>query len=227
MIKKLWKAQISTKTRRFAFQSIPGHKSTMAEKGIDYVARQAMTRPVTSIGDIPALNGQTICLDNRTGNKSVINVQEKRKMARRKRHDKWALLSTRAFRKRNLKLQKGSLTFEKLDPVASLWHEYAARLSGTEQSVAKMDFHGATVKVVSSPDPTLIGLSGRVVKESYGALLIISEDNQLRQVNKNHTVIDIETPHGHFEVNLSAVRCRPFLKATKRWKQRTPLDLPY
>ena len=199
----------------------------MTEKGIDYVAMRSMTRPVTSIADIPALNGQTICLDNRTGNKSVIGVQEKRKMARRKRHDKWTSLSTRAFRRKNLKLQKGSLTFEKLNPVASLWEEYAERLNGTEQSVAKMDLHGATVRVVSSPDPTLIGVCGRIVKESYGSLLIISEDDKLRRINKNHTVIDLETPHGHFEINLSSVRCRPFLKATKRWKQRTPLALPY
>lgn len=199
----------------------------MSEKGIDYVAQNSMKKDVTGICDLPALKGVTICLDNRGSNENVLDIRAKHKAARRKRHHKWADLATRAFRKKNEKIKRAVITYEKLLPIASLWEQYAARLSGTEQSIAKMDLHGAEVTVVSSPDPGLIGATGRILKESYGALIIVSEDNTIRQINKNHTVINLKTPHGVFEMNLSAVRCHPYLKASKRWKQRTPLSLPY
>jgi RNase P/RNase MRP subunit p29 len=90
-----------------------------------------------------------------------------------------------------------------------------------------MDLHGAKVTVVASPDPTMVGISGAIVKESFGALIIVTANNEVKQINKNHTLIRLETPKGQFEINLSAVRCRPHLKPTKRWKQRTPVMLPY
>ena len=199
----------------------------MSEKGIDYVAQKSMKKDVTGINDLPALKGVTICLDNRGSNQNVINVREKHKAARTNRHHKWSELSTRKFRKLNEKVKKKAIKYEQMCPIASLWEQYAERLPGTEQSVAKMDLHGAEVTVVSSPDPTLIGVKGRILKESYGAIIIVSEDDTVRQINKNHTLISLKTPKGNFEINMTAIRCHPYLKASKRWKQRTPISLPY
>jgi RNase P/RNase MRP subunit p29 len=124
-------------------------------------------------------------------------------------------------------VKKGNLSWDKIQPICSLWEEYAARLSESEPSVAKMDLHGAKITVTTCPDPSLVGISGAIVKESFGALIIVTRDNEVKQVNKNHTLIDVETPKGHYEINLGGIRCRPYLKATKRWKQRIPVLLPY
>lgn len=197
------------------------------EKGIDYVLQKSMKRKVEGLADIAPLQSHTICLDNRSTNVTVQNLQEKRKRLKLDRKHKWVSFSTRAFRKKNQQLKKSSITYEKFSPISSLWDEYASRVANNESSVIKMDYHGANITVTSSPDPGLVGLSGRIVKETYGTLIIISEDNKMRQVNKNHTLIDVHTPTGDYEVNLSTIRCKPYLKASKKRKQRTPIDLPF
>jgi RNase P/RNase MRP subunit p29 len=157
----------------------------------------------------------------------VIDLQQKRETARANRHHKWKSLATRQFRKKHQALKKSSLTFEKFSPIGDLWDEYAKRLPDSEQSVSKMDLHGAKITITASRDPNLIGVSGRVVKESYGALVVISEDSSVRQINKSHTVAEIETPNGRYELNLTALRIRPSMKIMKKWKQRSAVPLPY
>jgi RNase P/RNase MRP subunit p29 len=143
------------------------------------------------------------------------------------RHHKWKSLTTHTFRKKLQTFDRTSLTFDRISPIADLWDKYASQVDGSEQSIARMDLHGAQLTVLSSPDPSFAGVTGRVVKESFGAIIIVSEDNKVRQLNKNHTVIRLETPLGPYEVNLSAICFRPSMKATKKWKQRIPVILPY
>lgn len=197
-------------------------------KGIDEILIRSMTNNTEGISSIPRLQGQTICLDNRSNTANSIRLREHRKETKKNRKHKWQSFSTRKFREENMKLKKGSLTFEKLNPISDLWTQYASRITPTEQNVAKMDYHGASITVISSPDPNLIGITGRIVKDSYGALIIISDDNRYRQINKNHTLIELKMPQGdRFEINLSTLRCRPSQKPSKKWKQRTPISLPF
>jgi ribonuclease P protein subunit POP4 len=196
---------------------------TPPTSAMDSIISRTLAPPITSLSDISYLPTVSIGLDNR----STVDLQQKRETARINRHHKWKSLATRKFRQKHQILQKRSLTFEKFAPISKLWDEYADRLPNSEQSVSKMDLHGAKITVVASPDPNLVGIEGRVVKESFGALIVISEDNRIREVIKNHTVAVVETPNGKFEVNLSAIRIRPAMKATKKWKQRSPVPLPY
>jgi ribonuclease P protein subunit POP4 len=190
---------------------------------MDSIVARTMPPSITSLSDVSYLNTVSICLDNR----STLDLQQKRETARINRHHKWKSLATRKFRQKHQLLKKQSLTFEKFGPIATFWDEYAGRLPNTEQSVSKMDLHGAKIKIVASRDPTIVGIEGRVVKESFGELIIISEDNVMREVIKNHTVAVIETPKGRFEMNLSGFRIRSAMKASKKWKQRIPVPLPY
>ncbi|OHT11805.1 hypothetical protein TRFO_18587 [Tritrichomonas foetus] len=211
-------------------------------KGIDYVLNQSMTKKVDGISEIRSLQGQTICLDNRSNTANAVQLKEKRNETKKNRKYKWQSYSTRKFRKQNEQLKKGNFSYEKMDKISKLWEEYASKIKGHEQSVAKMDFHGATITITASPDPSIVGLTGRIIKESYGALIIISEDNKIRQVNKNHTIAEVclpltksdnseqtESPElqDRYEINFTTMRCRPYLRATKRWKHRTPIELPF
>ena len=114
-----------------------------------------------------------------------------------------------------------------IEPISKLWHDYAERVGGNEQSVTKMDLHGAPITVVASRDPNLIGFEGLIVKESAGAIIVVSSDNKVKQINKNHTLICLHHPKQNYEINLSAIRCRPFHRPTKKYKMRTPIDLPF
>lgn len=187
-----------------------------------------MTNNTEGISDISRLQEKTICLDNRSNTANSIRLKEHRKETKKNRKYKWESFSTRKFRNENMKLKKGSLTYEKMNPISDLWNQYALRITPTEQNVARMDLHGALITVVSSPDPSLVGVTGRIVKESFGALIVITDEDKYKQINKNHTIAELQMPQGErFEINFSTLRCRPYIKATKKWKQRTPISLPF
>lgn len=199
----------------------------MEPKGIDYVLSNSMKNGVTSISDVRPLQDNVIVLNNRSANPRLVDIKQKHKASRRSRKHKWMSLSTRRFRRENERVPRSALTHAKLAPLSALWDAYSSRVGTSERAVAAMDLHGARVTVTASADPSLVGVTGTVARESFGALLIVSPDDRVRQVNKNHTVVALETAHGRFELNLSALRCQPHLKATKRWKQRAPLPMPY
>ena len=96
-----------------------------------------------------------------------------------------------------------------------------------ESNIAKMDFHGAKITVISANDPTIVGETGRVIRDNYGTLMIINEDKQCKLICKKGTLIELQTPSNTYEINLTGMMCRPSQRPTKRWKLRIPVDLPY
>ena len=201
--------------------------SRESSKGIDYVLKSSMTKEIESISSVRSLQNQTICLDNRSNTDNALLLKEKRSQTKKNRKYKFQSYSIRKFRKQNEKLKKGSLRYASLDKISELWGEYSKRIGESELSVAKMDLHGAFLTVTKANDPSYVGVKGRVVKESYGSIILITEDDKLKHIIKNHTVAELQLPHGKFEINFSALRCRPYLKMTKKWKSRTPLEIPY
>ena len=196
-------------------------------KGIDYVLQKSMTRKVSGLSDVKYLQDYTITLNNRSGNKIVEENAQKRKQDKVNRRHKWLSLSTRKFREETRALKKGKIKYNSLDKINQLWTEYADQVGSNEASVAKMDLHGSNITVSASPDPSLVGVSGRIVKETYGTLIIVTEKDEIKQINKNHTVVDLHSPKGTFELNLTGLQVQPYLKPTRKWKKPCPVPLPY
>ena len=198
------------------------------KKGINYIIKKTYTlNEVDGIDNLKKLKGQFIPLDHTTTAHTRNEIQYKRAFMRNERKHSWKNLSTRKFRADHTKFNKSKITFENVSPIARLWKEYAQRIPEENLNVSKMDLHGAFVTVTSSRDPSLIGVSGIVVKESYGALIIVSEDNKVRQINKNYSIIELTINEKTFEINLAAIRCKPYQRPTKKWKVNTPLSLPF
>lgn len=199
-----------------------------SEHGIDYVLAKTHKTEISGMKDLPKLQNQFIPLDHLTTSKSKTDVVEQRKINRNERkHATWKSLATRKFRKDHMKYDKSKITYELIEPISKLWLDYAGRISSNEQSVTKMDLHGAPITVISSKDPNLIGFDGLIVKESAGAIIVVSKDNKVKQINKNHTLVCLHHPKQNYEINLTAIRCRPFQRPTKKFKMRTPLNLPF
>lgn len=196
-------------------------------KGIDYILQKSMTRKVSGISDVKSLQGHTISLDNRGANKIVIQHANQRNQNKKNRRHKWLSLGTRKYKKETQSLKKGNIKYQSLDKINELWKDYATRIGDNEANVAKMDLHGAAITVTVSPDPTLIGVSGRIVKENYGSIILVTPDDDIKSINKNHTVVDLHSPKGEFELNLSGLLCQPYLKPTRKWKLRYSVPLPY
>ena len=197
---------------------------TEENKGVDYILHQ--TVGVSSLAQLDNLQKHQIVTDLGTGRYTPQEYVQRRKDARTQREHKWKKAATRAFRKKFLDVES-KLSYDALKPVYALWDEYAGRVAESESHVAKMDLHGAAVRIVKAADPSLAGFTGRVVKESFNTITVIDESGVIRVIGKEQTLIDLETPNGLFEVNLSGMRCRPYLRPTKKWKQPTPVDLPF
>ena len=203
-------------------------EKSQKNKGINYVIRNTYALDkVNGIDDLKKLKGQFIPLDNMTTSQARTDIQFKRGIHRNERKHSWKNLSTRKFRETHTKFNKSKITFENISPISNLWKEYSQRIQPENINVSKMDLHGAYVTVTSSRDPSLVGVSGVVVKESYGALVIVSEDNKVRQINKNYSIIELNVQDKTFEINLAAMRCKPYQRPTKKWKTNTPLSLPF
>ena len=197
------------------------------EKGINYILSKSFNKEIKDISEIKKLKDQFIPLDHLSTSITNNSILEKRKENRNKRKHYWKSLGTRSFRKKQQKLIKKTITFDSIEPLNNLWNEYSSRIAENESLVSKMDLHGANIKVISSPDPSIVGLEGRIIKETYGSIILVSKDNIVRQINKIHTLIILNSNYGQYEINLSAILGRPYQRTTKKWKSRFPTLLPF
>jgi hypothetical protein len=106
----------------------------------------------------------TINLDKCLCARKANELEAKRAAKRSNRHHKWKFIAPRKFWKKLQVVDRASLTFDRISPIASLWDEYARKMGDSEQAVTRMDLHGAKLTVLASDDPSLVGLAGRVVK---------------------------------------------------------------
>ena len=198
-----------------------------SEKGVDYILSKTYKTPINGISDIPKLQEQFIPLDHLSTSVTKSDCLEKRKESRNKRKHKWKFMGTRSLRKNQQEIDKKSITFQSIEPISQMWQEYASRINETEISVAKMDLHGANIKITASPDPSIVGVSGRILKEGHGSMILVTEKDEIKHINKNHPVITLQTPKSFYEVNLSAMMGRPYHRTSKKWKARYPIPLPF
>lgn len=90
--------------------------------------------------------------------------------------------------------------YSKLQFLRSLWLAYADDLlSGcttVEMAATRLvhaDFHGATVKVVQSKTPPVLGLEGTVVQETAAVFKIVTKENVCKTVPKAESIFEVTT----------------------------------
>jgi ribonuclease P protein subunit POP4 len=65
----------------------------------------------------------------------------------------------------------------------------------TPQNVARHELVGLTARVVDSPDPSLVGIEGRIVEETAHTLVFETEDDEdEKTVPKEYTNFEFELP---------------------------------
>ncbi len=69
---------------------------------------------------------------------------------------------------------------------------------------------GLDIKVIEYPDPSIVGLEGRVVDETFKTFLVEKKDGGFIRVFKNHGVFQFITPdHRKFLVRGPRILGRP------------------
>ena len=118
-----------------------------------------------------------------------------------------------------------------------LWTEYMSRKQSrvTEASVVtrlespdastklvllKADFHFAEVSVSHSTNPSLVGISGFVVRDNKHTLHILSQDERVRSVSKNESVFDFGFKNNVIRIYGNSLAGRP----EDRWRSKHTLQ---
>ncbi|KAI4247798.1 MAG: hypothetical protein LQ352_006099 [Teloschistes flavicans] len=127
-------------------------------------------------------------------------------------------------------------------------HWVTAQGAGTKLTSA--DFHGAKVMVVRSKCVSMVGLRGIVLRDTKFTFQIITQQNELKMIPKNHTIFRIQIPQPDaveedptpkldkdlgeeemgvnaliFELHGSSFEHRAIDRATKKFKQRNIVEL--
>lgn len=91
-----------------------------------------------------------------------------------------------------------SVRYESVAGLALLWERYAA-----DVGIERVDLHGAKISVVSSANPSLIGLSGIVIVDLTRTLEIVTVDNRLKIIPKISTTIRVRVTHVTYDLLFS------------------------
>ncbi|PQE03756.1 hypothetical protein CJF30_00006438 [Rutstroemia sp. NJR-2017a BBW] len=132
-------------------------------------------------------------------------LARERKLALRKKKLKPAPLSARE--KRSLCLYdvpKLAQKYSIYEPLHKMWVAYISEVLGGENcmpvtgsAAAKLcsaDYHGAELEVVRSRCVSRVGVRGIVIKDSKGVFEIITKNNALKVVPKEHTIFKFTIP---------------------------------
>ncbi len=137
------------------------------------------------------------------------NARDKRRVAKaelRKRKKKLRPKPLTAREKRATciyEIPKSQQKYEIYEPLHRMWIGYIQEVlgenctpvtSGTAAKLVSADYHGAELEVVRSRCVTRVGVKGIVVRDSRFVFQIITKDNALKMVPKEHTVFRFEVP---------------------------------
>ncbi|KAI9827163.1 MAG: hypothetical protein M1832_005299 [Thelocarpon impressellum] len=183
------------------------------------------------------------------------NARELRRRARakkqehRKKQTKPKPLSARQKRELNIyAIPDDARRYAIYEPLHRMWVGYIQEVLGqgslpvtaaaAGSKLCSADFHGAQVEVVRSRCVGRVGLQGIVVKDTMFTFQIITKQNELKIVPKEHSIFRFELPPpGHdldekdgprnlvFEIHGSQFQNRATDRANKKFKQRNLPDL--
>ena len=142
----------------------------------------------------------------------TINARNKRRLERvrkiESRHKKSKPKPLTAREKRALglyNLDKAAQKYETYEPLHKLWIGYIQEVlfdgrksvavdTGSASKLCASDFHGAELEVVRSRCVSRIGVKGIVVKDSRFTFEIVTKDDGVKMVPKEHTIFRFEIP---------------------------------
>jgi ribonuclease P protein subunit POP4 len=180
--------------------------------------------------------------------KTLVLAAQAPKGGRRKQNVRKSKKQLTAKERRALglfRLPRRGLSYPSFLPLHRLWTDYMAELldlPGLEASgwkpglteeprqlqlqtrLCRADLHGALLKVSQAACPSHRGVEGLVVMETKNTLQILGRDNTLRIVPKLGSSFTYTVGGYIFTLPGSSIDSKPAERATKKLKNKTPLD---
>jgi len=162
------------------------------------------------------VQGRHILLDNPPRHSKVTEERKVKKGSHRTRSNA-GIISPKEVREKGLwKLSRSQTKFTSFLPLHHLWLDYMSELlvlpppplrlepsignhptpngPAMQAKLVKADFHGALLSVRQSKNPCLIGLSGLIVHETENAFKIITKEDKLKLIPKQHSIFAFAVP---------------------------------
>jgi len=180
--------------------------------------------------------------------KTLVLAAQKPKVGGKKRPVRKSCKQLTAKERRKLglfRLPKRGLSYASFKPLHDLWLHYMKELldlKGLEASgwspnlneesrqqqlqtrLCRADLHGALVKVTMASCPNHVGVEGLVIMETKNTLQIIGKDNKLRLIPKLGSSFTYVIDGYMFTLPGSSIDSKPAERATKKLKNKLPLD---
>jgi len=179
--------------------------------------------------------------------KTLVLAAQKPKVARRKpvRKSKKQLTAKERRSLGLFRLPKRGLLYSSFLPLHDLWTQYMTELldlPGLESTgwspnlleeprqlqlqtrLCRADLHGALVRVTQASCPSHRDVEGLVVMETKNTLQIIGKDNKLRLIPKLGSSFSYCVGGYLFTLPGSSIDSKPAERATKKLKNKLPLD---
>ncbi|KAF1796405.1 Rof/RNase P-like protein [Mucor lusitanicus] len=211
------------------YQPLPGSTSNkLGQKAVNEFVNDFI-RPTSSADKV--LNEMRPVYIDRSH--TFVKEQDKKELAKKLKNKKDGKLT--AKEKRRLKvydIPKEAHQYKLFEPLSQLWQGYMSRLLSQgsvnfEQKLIKADFHGATMTVVQTTNPSYIGVTGIVIQETMSMFKIITKENKLKQIPKNSSNFDIYIQETQKNYRLYGPQfvARPAERASKKFKPKPTIDL--
>ena len=120
--------------------------------------------------------------------------------------------------------------YSEFEPLHSLWLKYIREVIGNAQQLEtfkqktqccftflKADLHGASITVVQSSCPSLIGKSGIVVVETKNVFKIVSKEDKILFIPKNCCVFTLAVEKMVFTLQGKHFLSRPYERVSKKF----------
>ncbi|GAU99131.1 hypothetical protein RvY_10175 [Ramazzottius varieornatus] len=100
-----------------------------------------------------------------------------------------------------------------------------SQVSNTQEDLTKADYHGAMLKVLESPNSTLVGHEGIVVRETKNMFHIINRDDELKILPKSVCVFQCTCRNTKIKIFGNNFCARPADRIKKKLGKRQPIKV--
>ncbi|KAI7899787.1 Rof/RNase P-like protein [Cokeromyces recurvatus] len=164
---------------------------------------------------------------------AFVKEEERKQQQKKLRHKRDHKLTAKEKRKLKVyEIPKDAHQYKLFEPLSQLWQGYMSKLlqqglANFEQKLIKADFHGATMTVIQSTNPSYVGVSGIVIQETMSMFKIITKENKLKQIPKNTSYFNIYIQEKDKTYTLYGPQfvARPAERASKKFKPKPSINL--
>jgi RNase P/RNase MRP subunit p29 len=170
---------------------------------------------------------------NDNSNNDDVDFDERQRLFRRQFVARRRGVPVQSVRVRPRLQRSDTVSFKAMQEMNRLWVQYIDALgrgrpgsatalplaSGQlREKLMRADLHGALVRVAQSRNRCAVGLVGIVLVESKLAFQIVTRDNEVKLVPKQHTAFDVHHPTAIFRFFGNQLLTRAAERSTKKCK---------